>query len=122
MALTKVKIFHNIVFMGEKERRRFKRKEALICVDYENAEQFLRDYAINISLGGIFLQTDSPLPVGTTLKLFFSIPELDDLIETTGEVVWVKKSENGNKGGMGIRFNDLTDEAKEKLERVLNLL
>lgn len=89
-------------------------------INYETLEQFFQDYAINSSLGGIFIQADKPLPVGTTLKILFNVPELNRLIETTGVVAHViDEAEQAGGSGMGVRFNDIDRHSKDIIDAAL---
>jgi type IV pilus assembly protein PilZ len=99
------------------ERRQYERFETSISVDYSNGETFLFSYIQNISEMGIFIRTDEPLAVGTSLELRFA-PEGQTPIELLGEVTWVNPvrplGDNINPG-MGVRFRELSLEARERV-------
>ena len=99
------------------DRRHYERLETRIQVDYRSGETFLFSYIQNISEMGIFIRSNEPLPVGTQLELRFH-PEGEEPLELAGEVVWVNPirpiGENINPG-MGVRFESLTPEARERL-------
>ena len=62
----------------------------------------------NISLGGLYLESASPLPIGTTVQLRFQLPTQPEPVEVAGDVRWVvKKGAAGNQSGIGIRFQGL---------------
>jgi uncharacterized protein (TIGR02266 family) len=86
-----------------------------VKVEYTQLSDFLDDYASNLSLGGMFLQSDDPLPVGTRFRLRFRVPGESKSVETYGIVRWVIPAANANdpSSGMGIQFDDLkpTDQA-----------
>ena len=107
--------------MGKRitERRQHTRAEVAIKISYTSLDRFFNDYALNISLGGIFIATDKPLPIGTRLKIFFSLPHVPQAITTTGEVVRVSDGSDGELKGMGIRFADLSQQAKEIIDQVV---
>jgi uncharacterized protein (TIGR02266 family) len=71
--------------------------------DFESIAQFT-EYVSNISTTGCFIRTRNPWPVGTKLKLRFTVT-LDDLepLEGLGEVVRVSERPRG----MGVRFVEL---------------
>jgi two-component system chemotaxis response regulator CheY len=86
-------------------------------VSYSDGEQFTEytaGYTLNMSVGGLFLETTSPLSPGVELKLKFSFPESDDLIMCRGRVAWVNSLQSPvNKNhppGMGVAFVDLEEE------------
>lgn len=102
---------------GGIERRRHERYDTSISVDYSSGETFLFSYIQNISEMGIFIRCDAPLPIGTVLELRFA-PDGQEPIELAGEVTWVNPyrpfGENLNPG-MGVRFDDLSPEMRERV-------
>ena len=86
-------------------------------VNYADGEQFngyTAGYTFNIGIGGLFLETSSPLSLWAELKLKFSHPENGELIVCRGRVAWVNSLESPvNKDhptGMGVAFVDLEEE------------
>lgn len=55
----------------------------------------------DLSLGGVFITTAKPPPMGTVLKLLFSMPEGE--IPITAVVRSLRRGE-----GMGVKFADMT--------------
>jgi type IV pilus assembly protein PilZ len=99
------------------ERRQYERFETSISVDYSSGETFLFSYIQNISEMGIFIRSDSPLPIGTSLELRFA-PDGQTPMELAGEVTWINPyrpfGDNLNPG-MGVRFRELTPEMRERV-------
>jgi len=99
------------------DRRRFERFETSISVDYANGDTFLFSYIQNISEMGIFIRSDDPFPIGTTLHMRFT-PEGQEPIEVSGEVTWVNPyrpfGDNLNPG-MGVHFTGLSPELRERI-------
>lgn len=91
-------------------------------IDYQTLDQFFHDYAVNLSLGGIFIHSKNPLPVGSDVKLSFALPGLDASIQTTGVVVHVENTQ-GKKSlsGMGIQFKDLDPKSKALIDTLMKL-
>lgn len=91
------------------EGRITKRLPIRVLVDYESAEDFLIDYTANVSVGGMFIRTGDPLPVGSRFRLRFKVPEYAKIIETFGEVRWSMPPAEASPmhPGMGIQFDDL---------------
>lgn len=88
------------------------RVEARLSVHYgDELGTELTDFAINISTGGLFLETDQTLAVGSALKLQFPVPGRLSPIVCRARVAWVNLQENAAKShlpaGMGIQFVDL---------------
>jgi type IV pilus assembly protein PilZ len=99
------------------ERREHERYEASYAVDYASGDTFLFSYLTNISEMGIFIRSDNPLEVGTSLRLRFQIENQEPLI-IEGEVIWVnpfKESGENLNPGMGVRFRHLTAELREQV-------
>ena len=100
------------------DRRSVDRIDVSWSVDCETEDTFLYANITNISEVGIFVRTDEPLEVGTRLTLKFSPPGSHDSLVLTGQVAWVnpiKMLASNPNPGMGIRFVDLTSEARERL-------
>lgn len=92
--------------------REARRVTARLEVRYgPDRQQLLCNYSVNISTGGLFLETDDPLPVDTPLALEFTLPSRQATIRCAGRVAWVNhpvlltKSEMA--AGMGVQFVDL---------------
>ena len=60
---------------------------------------------VNISLGGLFLDSAAPLELGATVQLRFTLPTQPEPVEVAGDVRWVVKKEG--TAGIGIRFQGL---------------
>ena len=61
----------------------------------------------NISLGGVFVETDQLLPLATQLQIRFHVPTQPEVIEVGGEVRWIENGGPDQPAGMGIRFQGL---------------
>ncbi len=62
----------------------------------------------NISLGGMYVESASPLPMGATVQVRFHVPAQVEAIEVMGDVRWIEPPTGGNtQTGMGIRFHGL---------------
>lgn len=77
-----------------------------------NRETLLEDYSINLSTGGLFLESDRVLPVGSSLKLAFMLPDPQTCIRCDGKVAWINHPEMIKvptlPPGMGIQFVNLS--------------
>ena len=103
------------------ERRIAARMPIRVMVEYEALEDFLIDYTANVSLGGIFIQTDEPMPVGTTFKLRLRIPQRQRPIDTVGVVRWQVPPEQAGPliPGMGVQFDSLSPTDLRAVHRLL---
>ena len=81
---------------------------------YHGDDKKFTGYTVNMSVGGLFLETTSPLAKGVELKLEFSHPENGDPIICRGRVAWVNGVDspinNDHPPGMGVEFLDLDQE------------
>ena len=89
------------------------RYKARLAIYYGSDQQsIMRDYSINMSTGGIFIETSNPFPENTTLYVKFMLPTKNTPITCTSKVAWTNLPENGKtKGmpiGMGLQFLDMT--------------
>jgi uncharacterized protein (TIGR02266 family) len=110
-----------LVEAAAKEKQRAHTRLAVnLLIDYQVLDQFLYDYATNISLGGVFIRSQNPLPVGTKLRVQFSLPGLEETVVTWGEVAHVIE-ERAKEGfpGMGIRFDDLDPKSKRVIDQLV---
>jgi uncharacterized protein (TIGR02266 family) len=101
------------------DRRKDPRYEVNIQVDYSTQEMFVSNRVTNLSKGGLFIQTDNPLPIQSQIHLTFSLPGFNIRIEAKGKVAWtfdIKKGTSNIIPGMGIMFTDLPDLHKALIE------
>jgi len=59
----------------------------------------------NIGMGGVFLTTEHPFPVGARLTLELELPQQPQPLSLIGEVRWILERD-GQAAGMGMRFVD----------------
>jgi len=98
------------------------RRDARVTVNHEfrDVDQFIVEYVQNISKGGVFIKSDSPLPVGTLVNLKFTvIMEELETIEGVGKVVWVAPVGGKETPGMGVVFTELTSYSQELINKLL---
>jgi type IV pilus assembly protein PilZ len=93
--------------MGE-ESRENQRFESNIEILYESSGAMIQSHTLNISNGGLFLETEYPLPVGSEVTLRMVLPGETEPIEIQGCVVWSNPRGNKNNfpSGMGIQFRN----------------
>ncbi|MFH1438403.1 MAG: TIGR02266 family protein [Pseudomonadota bacterium] len=106
------------------ERRKYTRYRVKMQVDWSSGENFLLSTIENISEMGIFVATEKPLKHGTILKLKFAPQDLRPF-EVTGKVMWVNPLTRNGKNinpGMGIKFVNLTDEKKHKIQELITTI
>lgn len=84
-----------------------------VCLDSGTAES-LKNYTVNFSPGGLFLETQELLPVDTLLSLEFSLPEATAPMACKARVAWLNPPEKLKNprlpAGMGLQFIDLSQQ------------
>jgi uncharacterized protein (TIGR02266 family) len=88
------------------------RYEARLCVRFGLDAELLTKYSVNLSTGGLFLETDHILPLETPLSIEFILPDVPEPIRCSARVAWINHPELPNKPhlpvGMGLQFRDIT--------------
>lgn len=90
--------------------RRHRRQTVRILVDYRSDQGVHCDYATTLGAGGLFIECEEPVPVGTILKLRFRLPQSEGLHELEGRVTWSREAKKGDRSvapGVGVQFIDL---------------
>ena len=101
--------------MGQDEDKRAAPR-LTINKEFESFDAFIQEYVTNISRTGVFIKSNTPLPIGTHVNLRFTVI-MDDIetIEGIGEVVRVEK----DPSGMGVVFRELNAYSKDLIEKLL---
>jgi type IV pilus assembly protein PilZ len=107
-----------------KTSRRADRLQHELLVAYRTVDGFITDWAVNISRGGIFINTRKPLSVGSLVRLIISLPDTPFPFDLTGRVTRVSEFDNSSNEvpGMGLEFVDIDDEKKGRIERFVDRL
>jgi uncharacterized protein (TIGR02266 family) len=101
------------------ERRQNPRYGFQVNVDYRNVDTVFSAVTSNVSKGGCFIQTDSPLPKGTRIWLEFSFTDIPvKLGSIQGRVAW--SAHPGDPGqGMGIEYENVPDVVEELMDEFI---
>jgi uncharacterized protein (TIGR02266 family) len=88
-------------------------------VNFESRGEVRKCLMKNLSAGGIFVATESPLPIGTPFNVHIRIEKTGEDVQLPGEVVSVGASADlsAEKHGMGIRFVNLSDSQRQQVEK-----
>ena len=90
-------------------------KRVAVNMEFDSLAKFV-SYVSNISQSGCFMRTRDPWPVGTRLRLEFTVLVDDpEVLEAEGEVVRVSERPRG----MGVRFTNLPSGARLLINRLL---
>jgi uncharacterized protein (TIGR02266 family) len=76
-------------------------------VEFRTASSFLVAYSVNVSRGGLFLETEHEVPIGTVVALQLAVPSAG-IVQLTGTVAWRRGRESADgPPGIGVEFVDL---------------
>lgn len=88
-----------------------------------NPGDLISEYTINLSTGGLFLETNNILPVDTPLDVEFILPNSDKIIRCKSRVAWVNHPELIKSPhlpiGMGLQFTGLTLEQMDSIRQFI---
>ena len=88
-------------------------------IDFRSQHNFYSGRTHDISIGGLFVETNVALPIGTRLTLDLKLMKKD--LQADAEVVWVLVGDADEPAGVGVRFVDLSPAAKKSIEGFMAL-
>ncbi len=96
--------------------------ETKVNLEFEKFSGFVSEYSSNISVGGIFIKTKEPKPVGTVFSFEFKLADNFKLIQGIGEVTWVRTLDVSAEkpAGMGARFHEIDAPSRELIETMVS--
>jgi uncharacterized protein (TIGR02266 family) len=99
--------------------REYERVPYAVEVEFRTASSFLVAYSVNVSRGGLFLETDHDVPVGGEVELKLAVPGAGP-VALTGVVAWRRGRESGDgPPGIGIEFLDLGINLGDIIDRLV---
>src|SRR3954465_13466572 len=85
-------------------------------------DEFIDQYAGDISRGGIFIKTLKPAANGTLLKIEILLKDASPVISAVGRVVWRREEPQGREpAGMGIKFIKVDERSQTVIERIVSV-
>jgi len=102
------------------DRRRSPRISSRLHCSFDSFGTFERALITNVSHGGVFIKTVSPLPIGTKLRICIRIAETEAQIELPGVVVShnVGPSCDTREAGMGVAFRATDPEIVKQINKL----
>ena len=99
--------------------REYQRVPYAVEVEFRTASSFLVAYSVNVSRGGLFLETEHDVPIGAELELRLAVPGAGP-VALTGSVAWRRGRESGDgPPGLGVEFVDLGPDLGAIIDRLV---
>jgi len=91
-----------------------------VQVEFRTASSFLVAYSVNLSRGGLFLETDADIPQGATMTLELSVPG-GGTTPVNGTVMWRRSVEEAETGppGLGVEFQDVAPQLGAVIDKLV---
>ena len=102
--------------------RKEKRVPKVLSLVFKDRQSFIRAYTGDISSGGLFIKTETPLSVGHQFLLKLQLPGVPNPMQIKCEVVWGRKRESSEPNkppGMGIKFSEMSKTDIQILKKYL---
>lgn len=89
--------------------------QLLVQVRTKDLATFMTERAPDISMGGLFLETEELRPEGTMLYFQFTLDDDGPHIEGLGRVVRVVEGQGSTKRGLGVEFVSVEEPSKTRI-------
>jgi uncharacterized protein (TIGR02266 family) len=105
------------------DRRSHPRSAWRTEINLASGSNFYSGLTDDISAGGVFVATQTPLAIGAEVELEFSLPDGGAPIRVGGVVRWLRerKGSAGPDPGMGIKFESLDGTSRARIETFVAL-
>ena len=106
----------------EQNKRVGVRATTKIEILFKEYGAFVKVYMLNVSNGGLFVKTETPLPLDSPVILKLKLPGEEDMIEIEGRVIWInpKGRKNSFPKGMGIQFEKMSKESEKRIKQFVS--
>lgn len=104
---------------GTREDRVDHRVPIQLLVDYRSGGNYLFDFCRDMGSGGVFIETNNPLAVGSDMELTFTIPDSKETLRTVGKVIWSQGPIQDRRDisvGMGVQFTNFSEQNRKTLD------
>jgi len=109
-----VEPFETSDFARREQRRTSERTLVEVDIGLLSDSNFYTGLSGDISQGGVFVATESPLPAGATVTLYFKLPG-GRSVRADGSVRWARGRDEGRAAGMGVVFLSLGDDDRRAI-------
>ena len=104
-------------------RRTFPRYRARFAVRFSSVQDFVLEYAANISAGGVFVLTDHPPDMNAVITVVMELPDGGAPVVCKALVVHrvtpQQAKERGVEAGVGVQFVEADDQFRERIDHTL---
>ena len=100
------------------EKRQHNRVTISAVVDLSSEDNFYEGAARDISVGGLYVESATAMPIGTEVTAILKLPS--KVLSLRAEVVW-SVAKGAQTVGMGLRFVNLPALAKREIESFMLL-
>lgn len=91
-----------------------------IQVEFRTASSFLVAYSVNLSRGGLFIETDADLPTGVPLALDLKVPGAG-LLQLVGVIAWRRGYDSPDgPPGIGIEFQGVAPQLGAAIDQLVS--
>ena len=99
------------------ERRKHLRAPLIVFKVGNGSERYFFGYAQTLSVGGLFVASVNPKPIGERFPIEFTLPGTQEIIRCMCEVVWRRCFDPSSKlePGFGVKFIDLAEAVQEQI-------
>jgi len=103
---------------GMQEKRQHNRATISAVVNLSSEDNFYAGAARDISVGGLYVETEAGVPIGTEVTALLKLPS--KVLSLRAEVVW-SVTKGSKTVGMGLRFLNMPGPAKREIEAFMLL-
>lgn len=91
-----------------------------VLVEFRTPSSFLVAYSVNLSRGGMFIETDADIPSGALVTIDFSVPTAGQ-ISLNGAVTWRRGADSPDgPPGLGVEFSDIALQLGAIIDRLVS--
>ena len=106
--------------------RTFPRFNARFAVRFADVQDFVLQYAANISAGGVFVETSEPPEMDSVMRVSLELPGGGAPVEAKAVVVHRVTPEQARQrntpAGVGVQFVDASDAFRDRIDRYIESL
>src|SRR5436190_16266660 len=103
--------------MADREHERMPYR---VHVEFRTASSFLVAYSVNLSRGGLFLETDADIPTGALMTIDFAVPGAGTT-SLNGVVAWRRTLDEPGPPGLGVEFQEVAPALGSTIDRLVSV-